>query len=480
MSKRIFRKELTPLKSRNKAVREAREKIEGAMRRIKRKYPALVEALNYLEPAPVEEDIKGLCTDGKKLFFNPKDISERTSEGMLYFQILHIIFHGLLGHFEKGSAYDHRALSWDVMDLQVMRAFNESGISTSEAGCYGNIFYGFPDVRGMFEDESGFSLYYKASKNPVIQTDIKRRIKNIKRNVPLAGLDDHTTWALPRLELKIQPLPDAGDPGKGKGTDGWQQIVVSLAGKGLNGIAGFSAGDLEKAIARAVRSSGTKCWGQSAGGRCGEEVMAEDEALMDYRDLIKEAVSSMEICRESDEIDTALYEYGLDLYGDVPIIEPLEQKYESRISSVVIAVDTSGSCMNRLKDFWTETLEIFREISMQASIERLHYLECDTEICEEKEYCSVEELAATGNRTHSFKGYGGTSFIPVFGKIQEYVDTGEKIDFMVYFTDGEGDYPAEDPGYPVYFVFSDKEEVEFTDSYRPEWIRTMVLDGAAK
>ena len=78
MSKRIFRKELTPLKSRNKAVREAREKIEGSMRRIKRKYPALVEALNYLEPAPVEEDIKGLCTDGKKLFFNPKDISERT------------------------------------------------------------------------------------------------------------------------------------------------------------------------------------------------------------------------------------------------------------------------------------------------------------------------------------------------------------------------------------------------------------------
>ena len=480
MSKRLYRRELTPLKTRNGVVRNARKKIDGAMRRIKRKYPALVEALNYMEPAAVEEDIKGLCTDGKKLYFNPGDILERTNEEMLFFQILHIIFHGLLGHFEKGSAYDHRALSWDVMDLQVMRTFNESGISTVDTGLLNNVFYGFPDVRGMFADESGFSLYYKAVKNPVIQTDIKRRIKNIKRNIPLAGLDDHTTWALPRLELKIQPLPDAGNPGNKNGAGGWSQIIISLAGKGSNGITGFSPGDLEKAIARAIMSSGAKCWGQSAGGQCGEEVVADDEALMNYRDLIKEAVSKTEVCRESDEIDAALYEYGLELYGDVPIIEPLEQKCESRIASVVIAIDTSGSCMGRLKDFWTETLEIFREISMQASIDRLHYLECDADISEEKEYSSVEELRAVGKRGHSFRGFGGTSFIPVFGKIQEYVDAGEKIDFMVYFTDGEGDYPTEDPGYPVYFVFTDKEDVKFTDSYRPEWVRTMVLDPAGK
>ncbi len=480
MIKRQYRKELTPLKSRNGAVRDAREKIEGVKRRIKRNYPALVEAVNYLEPAAVEEDIKGLCTDGKRLFFNPKDVLERTDEGMLYFQMLHIIFHGLLGHFEKGSAYDHRALSWDVMDLQVMRAFNESGISTSDMERYDNIFYGFPDVRGMFADESGFSLYYKAVKDPSVQINIKRKIKNIKRNIPLAGLDDHTTWALPRLELKVQQLPAAGLNGNKNGAGGWNQIVISLTGAGINGIMGLSPGDLEKAIARAIRKSGMKCWGKGSGGQAGEEVMADDEALMDYRELIKEAVSKTEVCRESEELDPALYEYGLELYGDVPIIEPLEQKYESRISSVVIAIDTSGSCMDRLKDFWTETLEIFREISTQASIDRLHYLECDADINEEKEYTSVEELGLSENRYHSFKGYGGTSFVPVFEKIREYEEDGEKIDFMVYFTDGEGDYPFGDPGYPVYFVFSDKEDVENTDSYRPEWIRTMVLDSAGR
>ena len=478
MGRRQYRKELTPLKTRGGAVLNAREKIEGVMRRIKRKYPALVEALNYLELIAVEEDIKGLCTDGKKLFFNPKDISERTDEGMLFFQVLHIVFHGLLGHFEKGSAYDHQALSWDVMDLQVMRAFNESGISTTDAGRYDNIFYGFPDVRDMFADESGFSLYYKAAKNPRLQTDIKGRLRHIKRNVKLAGLDDHTTWALPRLELKIDQLYSAGGSDGKNGAGGWNGIVLSMTGRGISG--GFGPGDLEKAIARAIKSSGMKCWGKGSGGQAGEAVMAEDEALMDYKELIKEAVSKTEICRESDEIDPALYEYGLDLYGDVPIIEPLEQRYESRISSVVIAVDTSGSCMASLKDFWTETLEIFREISLQASIDRLHYLECDADISEEKEYSSVEELAVSENRGHSFKGYGGTDFVPVFEKIREYEETGEKIDFMVYFTDGEGDYPPADPGYPVYFVFANKEDVEFTDSYRPEWVRVMVLEGAGK
>ena len=478
MGKRLYRKELTPLKSGNGAVRNAHEKLEGVMRRIKRKYPALVDALNHLEPTAVEEDIKGLCTDGKKLFYCPKDVLERTDEGMLYFQILHIVFHGLLGHFEKGSAYDHRALSWDVMDLQVMRAFNEAGISASDAGRYDNIFYGFPDVREMFADESGFSLYYKAVKDPMLQTRIKGRIKSIKRNVKLVGFDDHTTWALPRLELKAGQLPYFSIAGEKKETEGWNRIVISMTGMGMN--SGFSPGDLEKAIARAIKSSGIKCWGQGSGGQTGEAVVAEDEALMDYRELINEAVSRTETCRESDEIDPALYEYGLDLYGDVPIIEPLEQRYESRISSVVIAVDTSGSCMGRLKDFWTETLEIFREISMQASIDRLHYLECDADISEEKEYSSVEELAVSENKYHSFKGYGGTDFIPVFERTREYEKAGEKIDFMVYFTDGEGDYPAADPGYPVYFVFSNKEDVEFTDSYRPEWVRVMVLEGAGK
>ena len=45
----------------------------------------------------------------------------------------------------------------------------------------------------------------------------------------------------------------------------------------------------------------------------------------------------------SDEFDYALYTYGFALYGDTPIIEPLETRDEKRIREFVIGIDVSGS-----------------------------------------------------------------------------------------------------------------------------------------
>lgn len=44
-----------------------------------------------------------------------------------------------------------------------------------------------------------------------------------------------------------------------------------------------------------------------------------------------------------DEFDYIFYTYGLKLYENMPLIEPLEYREVKRIREFVIAIDTSGS-----------------------------------------------------------------------------------------------------------------------------------------
>ena len=44
-----------------------------------------------------------------------------------------------------------------------------------------------------------------------------------------------------------------------------------------------------------------------------------------------------------EEFDYIFYTYGLKLFKNIPLIEPLEYKEEKRIRDFVVAIDTSGS-----------------------------------------------------------------------------------------------------------------------------------------
>ncbi len=45
-----------------------------------------------------------------------------------------------------------------------------------------------------------------------------------------------------------------------------------------------------------------------------------------------------------DSFDYIFYHYGMEMYGNMPLIEPLETKEVNRIEDFVIAIDTSMSC----------------------------------------------------------------------------------------------------------------------------------------
>lgn len=44
-----------------------------------------------------------------------------------------------------------------------------------------------------------------------------------------------------------------------------------------------------------------------------------------------------------DEFDYIFYTYGLQMYKNMPLIEPLEYKDVKQVREIVVAIDTSGS-----------------------------------------------------------------------------------------------------------------------------------------
>jgi len=112
---------------------------------------------------------------------------------------------------------------------------------------------------------------------------------------------------------------------------------------------------------------------------------------------------------------------------------------------VVVVFDTSGSISDeQLKDFLGELVGIIRG---GASL-RLHLIQCDAKIQSAETYDSVTDVTID---KMEFKGRGGTSFIPPFKWCEEqYFEP----TFLIYLTDGCGDFPNHEPSFPVLWIMS--------------------------
>lgn len=117
---------------------------------------------------------------------------------------------------------------------------------------------------------------------------------------------------------------------------------------------------------------------------------------------------------------------------------------------VVVAVDTSGSISEQeLTEFLGEIDAIKGQ--MRA---RITLLACDAELAEGSPW--VFEPWQECYFSEAIQGGGGTRFSPVFDWINERDRT---PDLLVYFTDGDGEFPAGAPPYPVLWLVKGKRPV---------------------
>ena len=195
----------------------------------------------------------------------------------------------------------------------------------------------------------------------------------------------------------------------------------------------------------------------------------------DYSSFLKKfSVLGETVGVNDEEFDYVYYTYGLRLYENMPLIEPLEYKEVKRIREFVIAVDTSGSTSGDLvQKFLQKTYNILKTSESYFSRINIHIIQCDADIQEHVKITSEEEFDRYIS-SMSIHGLGGTDFRPVFRFVDELVDSGEFTDLrgLIYFTDGFGFFPEHKPKYETAFVFLDN---EYKNPDVPPWAIKVIL-----
>ena len=195
----------------------------------------------------------------------------------------------------------------------------------------------------------------------------------------------------------------------------------------------------------------------------------------DYTTFLKKfAVLGETLGVNDEEFDYIYYTYGLSLYENMPLVEPLEYKESRRIREFVVAIDTSASTSGELvQKFLQKTYNILKSTESFFSHVNIHIIQCDADIQEHVKISSEEEFDRyIGNM--DILGLGGTDFRPVFELVDSLIEAGEFSDLrgLIYFTDGYGTFPAQMPGYQTAFVFLDD---EYRDPDVPPWAIKLVL-----
>ncbi|MCR5419562.1 MAG: VWA-like domain-containing protein [Lachnospiraceae bacterium] len=183
----------------------------------------------------------------------------------------------------------------------------------------------------------------------------------------------------------------------------------------------------------------------------------------DYKRILERFVVMGEELKVNDEeFDYIYYTYGLDHYGNMPLIEPLEFKDEKKVRDMAIVIDTSASCMGAtVRAFLKKTYDILKGSESFATKVNVHIIQCDSEVRSDikiENESDFDKYIAHGKLT----GYGGTDFRPAFEYVDALIDDKEFENFkgLIYFTDGYGIYPAKAPDYDCMFVFVKKDDLK--------------------
>ena len=210
-------------------------------------------------------------------------------------------------------------------------------------------------------------------------------------------------------------------------------------------------------------------------GSLTQNLLAVNREKYDYTAFLKKfAVMGEQMRINDDEFDYIFYTYGLDLYENMPLIEPLEYKEVKAIKEFVIAIDTSGSTSGELvQKFVQKTYNILKSTESFFSKVNIHIIQCDADIQEDKKITSQEDFDEY-LKTMRIRGLGGTDFRPVFKYVEALRKNKEftNLKGLIYFTDGYGDFPARKPDYDTAFIFIDD---EYNNPDVPPWAIKLIL-----
>ena len=337
-------------------------------------------------------------------------------------------------------------LACDIAVESIIRELNVKQLETAMDAARAVELDALQKVYGTLTAER---LYKSFEKKPPSQKE-RDRLQEIFQ------VDEHMVWYMEKESGQDGGGDqDSQDQGSG-GEDlypGWEEISERIKV------------DLETA---------SQEWGKRSSSLM-QNVQEVNRERYDYSGFLRKfAVLGEAMQINDDEFDYIFYTYGLSLYRNIPLIEPLEYKDVKRIREFVIAIDTSGSVKGELvQTFVQKTYNILKSTESFFSKINLHIIQCDADIQEDVKITCQEEFDAY-LKTMTIKGLGGTDFRPVFRYVDELIHKGEFVNLrgLIYFTDGYGTFPERKPEYETAFLFVGD---AFNNPDVPPWAIKLVL-----
>lgn len=288
--------------------------------------------------------------------------------------------------------------------------------------------------------------------------------------------DDHSFWARLQDDDRNAPQGNAQPQGAGSGSAEKQTAPENNDKKPED--RGGRGGALQRVreeewMKNAEKLRAELLIGKKAGKETGSllrTLTLQDRKHTDYREFLRRfRVLREEAAVDMDSFDYGFYNYGMQLYGNMPLIEENEYRISRKIEELAIVIDTSQSCQDTLvQQFLNETASIlftgetfFRKVN-------IHIIECDDQVQNDVVITDTRQMEEYAKH-FTVKGGFGTDFRPAFQYVEQLRRTHvlQNLRGLLYFTDGFGIYPKKKPDYDTAFVFWKDEELD--DTKVPSW-----------
>lgn len=206
-----------------------------------------------------------------------------------------------------------------------------------------------------------------------------------------------------------------------------------------------------------------------------QTLAAANRERHDYKEFLRKFAVLHEECGvDPDSFDPLFYTWGLQHYGNLPLIEPLETREVYAVEDFVLVIDTSMSTNGALvQRFLEETYAVLSASESWFRTINVHIIQCDDAVRDDVVIHNAEELKHYMEGL-SLCGGGGTDFRPAFAYVDSLIakQRFRKLKGLLYFTDGKGIYPVQCPIYDTAFVFI---EDNYEDISVPAWAMRLIL-----
>lgn len=454
-------------------LRNSSEIMQSVRQTICAKYALFADAVYQLHPFPEPSLPEVMTTDGNCLYYNPDAITQiYETHGLLplMFETLHLASHCLLGHLYMRASAKDTALFDAAADYKVFKLLSSLCNEVRQNKRK------LPKNKSLPESKYPLSvLLERVSENP-------KSLEAYYKNAEVLKLDNHEFWY---QDISESGLSSQGewlaigeefsekldsifyDVQEGTGMDSkdldWRNQLGDPRAEGFNGDDNNQLVNINGSGNLPGTQEGHKLWHRSC---CGGSSLNYKEILKDFlQHTLLEAESIL-------SIDPMWYHYGIENFGDIPLIEPGEEEMLPRAGTLLVAIDTSGSCEQEACSTFLKELDlIMEELEGMDSMNQVVFFQCDQRIHEELVLRGPEEWRGIVDN-FTVRGGGGTNFKPVFEAGEYYQD----VTGLIYLSDGYGNFPKAPTSYPTLFLLTEELSQEDFTRWIPHWVSTTLIE----